>query len=81
MNMVILFRHLNQPLEDVVSWALEMMNDLIDSYNSLFNQQQLSPGTSDVESAQLVLSIQLLLGSIRVVTEMPTFRQFGCQIP
>ena len=73
MNMAILFRHLNQPLEDVVSWASEMMNDLIDDYNSSLNQQLLSPGTSNAESAQLVLSIQLLLGSIRVVTETPTF--------
>jgi Mus7/MMS22 family len=69
MHIAILLRHLNKPLDDILLWASEMIDDLIEDTVS---SQVRSGGPAQREKDQLVVLVQLLLGSIRIITNTPT---------
>ncbi|KAF8524175.1 Mus7/MMS22 family-domain-containing protein [Gautieria morchelliformis] len=69
MHVAILLRHLSQPLDDVLSWASEMIDDLIGELTSI---QARDGDPTQNEKEELVVLVQLLLGSIRMIISTPT---------
>lgn len=74
MHIAILLRHLSKPLDDILSWASEMVDNLIDE--SALNQVR-NGGPVKKETDKLVVLVQLLLGSIRVITNTPSLSRSG----
>ncbi|RPD62610.1 hypothetical protein L226DRAFT_458818, partial [Lentinus tigrinus ALCF2SS1-7] len=68
MHLAILLRHLGLPLTDILAWLEEMTNVLIDEYQAS-DASKGQPGEPRLKSGT-VLSIQLLLGSIRRILEV-----------
>jgi Mus7/MMS22 family len=69
MHVAILLRHLSEPLDDVLSWASEMIDDLIGELTSI--QARDGDPTQNAKE-ELVVLVQLLLGSIRMIIGTPT---------
>ncbi|KAI0715629.1 Mus7/MMS22 family-domain-containing protein [Cerioporus squamosus] len=67
MHLAILLRHLDLPLTDTLAWLEDMTNVLIDEYQAS-DASKGTPGEPRLKSGT-VLSIQLLLGSIRRILE------------
>ncbi|TFK89693.1 hypothetical protein K466DRAFT_15695 [Polyporus arcularius HHB13444] len=67
MHLAILLRHLGLPLDDMLVWLEDMTNVLIDEYQAS-GASKGPPGEPRLKSGT-VLSIQLLLGSIRHILE------------
>ena len=68
MHLAILLRHLDLPLTGILAWLEEMTNILIDEYQTS-DASRGPPGEPRLKSGT-VLSIQLLLGSIRRILEV-----------
>ena len=74
MHLGILLRHLNKPLDDILSWASSMLDNLLAESTSDKVQDD-NPGQSTIN--ELVVLVQLLLGSIRNIISTPTLNHSG----
>ena len=69
MHIAILLRHLSNPLDDILLWASEMFDVLI--AESISGEVQ-DGVLAQIEKDKLVVLVQLLLGSIRIITNTST---------
>ncbi|OBZ69025.1 hypothetical protein A0H81_11232 [Grifola frondosa] len=70
MHLSILLQHLQLPLDDILDWLAEMSNILIDEFCEFGQPKDNAPRLRD-HSSWIVLSIQMLLRSVRHIIETP----------
>ncbi len=76
MHITILVQHLGLPLDEPLKWFEDMTNVLLTEYRDSATQPKASDGKSFPtlweDQGRIVLCLQLLLGSVRLVIETPS---------
>ena len=67
--LAILLRHLQKPLDDILEWISEMLDDLLEDMAQVGNSQN--------EKNELILTVVLLLASVRSILGSSSLNQFS----